>query len=104
MNETGEIETIEAMLDLHRETLNDVVRLALRAPGMVDELIRVLEQSSVIFVPNAPDRQDSYQTLVNDVINLLLRIKAGEVDPRDFLTTEATADADLDKNQREEEQ
>lgn len=38
----SETEEIEAMLDLHRETLNDVVRLAMRAPGMVDELMRVL--------------------------------------------------------------
>lgn len=88
----SETEEIEAMLELHRETLNDVVRLATSAPGMVDELIRVLQQSSVIFIPNAPERQEGYQTLVNDVINLLRRIKAGEVDPKAFLTTRNNED------------
>lgn len=82
----SETEEIEAMLDLHRETLNDVVRLAMRAPGMVDELMRVLQISSAMFITNAPEVKDSYQTLVADVVNLLARIKAGEVDPNDFLT------------------
>jgi|688.fasta_scaffold407761_2 hypothetical protein len=95
----SETEDIEAMLDLHRETLNDVVRLAMRAPGMVDELMRVLQISSAMFVTNAPEARESYQTLVADVVNLLARIKAGEVDPKDFLTEEVDDyddDDDLD--------
>ncbi|MCE7983557.1 MAG: hypothetical protein DYG89_20480 [Caldilinea sp. CFX5] len=88
----SETEEIEAMLDLHRETLNDIVRLATRAPGMVDELMRVLQFSSTMFVTNAPGLKDDYQTLVADVVNLLARIKAGEVDPKDFLTEEVDDD------------
>ncbi|MEZ4726071.1 MAG: hypothetical protein R3E79_02935 [Caldilineaceae bacterium] len=82
----SETEEIEAMLDMYRETLGMLARVALHGPEMVDELMRVLQLSSVVFVPNAPDMQDEYKTLVGDVVNLLERIKAGEVDARDFLT------------------
>lgn len=92
----SETEEIEAMLDLHRETLNDIVRLATRAPGMVDELMRVLQISSTMFITNAPGLKEDYQTLVADVVNLLARIKAGEVDPKDFLTEEVDDDDDDD--------
>jgi hypothetical protein len=38
-----ETEEIEAMLEMHRETLQMLSRMVLHGPGMVDELIRVLQ-------------------------------------------------------------